>query len=75
MNFIQQFQAIFSRENRHVAKIIALKDGGYLARTHAGNEVRLLGAGYAVGQTVFYDAYTAKIIHAAPELEVVELRV
>lgn len=75
MNLLQQFQAIFKNETRSVAKITATQAGGYLGQTTAKNPVTLKGAGYTVGQTVFYDTQTGQILEVAPDLELVELSV
>ncbi len=75
MNVLQQFNAIFKREKRAVAKLVVQNpDGSWEARTSSGNQpIRLIGQGYTVGQTVFYDVITRKILEVAPDVIVVDL--
>lgn len=75
MNVLQQFQAIFKREKRAVAKLVVQNpDGTWEARTSSGNQpIRLTGTGYEVGQTVFYDVPTRKILETAPNVVVIEM--
>lgn len=77
MNFLQQFQAIFNRERRGVAKLVVQNlDGTWEARTSSGNApIRLTGQGYEVGQNVFYDMTTRRILETAPNIQVIELQV
>lgn len=77
MNFLQQFQAIFQREKRAVAKLVVQnQDGTWEARTSSGNApIRLTGVGYEVGQNVFYDMSTRRILETAPNIQVIELQV
>lgn len=73
MNVLQQFQAIFKREKRAVAKLVVQNpDGSWEARTSSGNQpIRLTGMGYEVGQMVFYDVPTRTILEIAPNNVVV----
>lgn len=74
MNILQQFQSVLGREHRAVAKITGLTPTGYMAETTSGHQpVALIGSGYKVGQTVFYDTTTRKVLESAPDLEVVDL--
>lgn len=74
MNILQQFQAVLGREHRAVAKITGLTPTGYMAETTSGHQpVALVGTGYKVGQVVFYDMVTRRILESAPDLEVVDL--
>ena len=75
MNLLQQFDSIFKRQTRAVAKITAADGTGYLAQTAAGNPVRLRGAGYKAGDSVFYERSTGEILETAPALELVEVGV
>ena len=75
MNLLQQFDNLFKRQTRAVAKIVAAEGTGYAAETAAGNPVRLRGAGYKAGDSVFYDRATGEILEAAPQLDLVELEV
>ena len=75
MNLFQQFNAIFNREQRSIAKITGdLGGGSFAARTAAGGNVVLHGAA-ANGQSVFYDMRTNKIISQAPDLDVTDVPV
>lgn len=77
MNLLQQFNAIFKREKRAVAKLVVQNpDGSWEARTSSGNQpIRLTGQGYEVGQNVFYDVPTRQILETAPNVQVIELQV
>ena len=76
MNYLQQFTAIFPSEHRAVARLVRATDNGYIGETTNGkNAVKLVGTGYEVGQTVFYDAYTGRMLEVAPDLVVVELAI
>ncbi|WII91776.1 hypothetical protein [Kingella negevensis] len=75
MNLLQQFNAIFKNETRSVAKITVKTETGYIAQTQSGNEVRLRGSSYNVGDNVFYERSTGAILETAPDLPLVELRV
>ena len=75
MNLLQQFDSIFKRQTRAVAKIVAAEGTGYAAQTAAGNPVRLRGAGYKAGDSVFYERSTGEILETAPQLDLVELEV
>ena len=75
MNLLQQFQAVFRSEKRSVARLVVQNpDSSWEARTSSGNQpIRLTGQGYTVGQMVFYDIITHKILEIAPDVVVVEL--
>lgn len=77
MNVLQQFNAIFKREKRAVAKLVVQNpDGSWEARTSSGNQpIRLTGQGYEVGQNVFYDVPTHKILDTAPSVVVIDMEV
>ena len=55
MNLLQQFDSLFKRQTRAVAKITAADGTGYAAQTATGNVVHLRGAGYKAGDSVFYE--------------------
>ena len=75
MNLLQQFDNLFKRQTRAVAKITAAEGTGYAAETAAGNPVRLRGAGYKAGDSVFYERSTGEILETGPQLDLVELEV
>jgi hypothetical protein len=73
MNYLAQFQAVFNQELKSVAKITQIiNDNQYWGETNH-IAVKLYGKGYAVGQTVFYNAKTGEILETAPDLDMVEL--
>lgn len=73
MNLLNQFDAIFKRETRSIAKITVKTATAYMGKTSAGNLVQLRGNGFSVGDNVFYDRETGDILETAPNLDVVEL--
>lgn len=77
MNILQQLRAVLPHETRAVAKLTAPKgNGAWTAQTTAGKAaVVLYGTGYQVGQTVFYDVSTGRILEIAPDLTVIEIDV
>lgn len=75
MNIFEQFNAIFNREQRGIAKITGeLGGGSFAARAQGGGHVVLHGQA-ANGQSVFYDMRTNKIISQAPNLEITDVPV
>lgn len=75
MNLYQQFNALFNREQRGIAKITGeLGGGSFAARAHGGGQV-VLNGNAATGQSVFYDMRTGKIISQAPDIEVTDIPV
>ena len=77
MNFLQQFEAVLPAPYLAVAKLTAQRGNGrYIAQTTNGaNTLELTGTGFAVGQTVFYDLKTHKIVETAGDWVVVDLAV
>ena len=73
MNLFTQFNALFKRQTRSIAKITRQNGINYIAQTDAGNEITLSGNGYSVGDKVYYDRQTGRILDTAPNLEMVEL--
>ncbi|MBF0803367.1 MULTISPECIES: hypothetical protein [unclassified Neisseria] len=75
MNLFEQFNAIFNREQRGIAKITGdLGGGSFAARAHGGGNIVLSGQA-ANGQSVFYDKRTNKIIGQAPDLQITDIPV
>ncbi|WII92444.1 hypothetical protein QEO94_07270 [Kingella negevensis] len=77
MNYLAQFQAVFAQEKRAVAKLtVQHNPNQWQAQTSSGGvTVQLTGTGYTVGQTVFYDVFTRRILESTADVTVVELRV
>lgn len=75
MNLLRQFNALFPKPTRSVAKITHIRtDGTIEAETLFGkNQVLLRGSGYAVGQSVFYDAKTGQVLENAPNVGLIEI--
>ncbi|MCS4534233.1 hypothetical protein [Neisseria montereyensis] len=75
MNLLQQFNAIFNREERGIAKITGdLGGGSFAARANGGGNIVLNGQA-SNGQSVFYDKRTNKILGPAPDLDVTDIPV
>lgn len=77
MNILQRLRAVLPQQRRVLAKITAPKGtGAYQAQTASGDgHLILYGTGYTVGQQVFYDMDTLRILEVAPDLKVVTIRV
>lgn len=77
MNLFKQLNALFPKPTRSVAKITHIRsDGTIEAETVFGkHKVLLRGQGYAVGQSVFYDAKTGRVLETAPNVGLVEMDV
>lgn len=76
MNLLERLRGVLHTEHRAVAVIKAPKGTGmWSGETGSKTPVVLYGHGYAVGQTVFYDAKDGRIIEPAPDLKVVDIRV
>lgn len=75
MNVLQQFRDVFKQEKRAVARLVVQQSNDtWQGETSSGKQlVVLVGTGYKVGQTVFYDMTTRRILETAPDLEVVDL--
>lgn len=73
MNLLAQFNAIFKRENRFVAKIIAQDGTRYQGQTASGGQIWLYGTGAKVGDCVFFDTHSGQILGQAPTNDYVEL--
>lgn len=75
MNLYQRLTAALGREQRGVAKITGeLGGGSWRARSQSGGHLVLYGE-TAVGQSVFYDTLSGRVLGQAPDLQVLDLSV
>ena len=70
-----QLTALHPQPHRAIAKLLVKKAQGYLAQTSSKQPIALKGAGYEIGQTVFYNTQNAQILEAAPDLSVQDIPV
>lgn len=73
MNNYQRLSSILSRHQQGVAQITGdLGGGAWAARSQGGSNLVLSGQA-AIGNKVFYDIKTNKILSQAPDLRLIEL--
>lgn len=73
MSILQQLRNALNQEQRSIATITGKSgDGKCTAKTQAGANLILIGAA-EVGQRVFYDVRSGRILGDAPKVEITDI--
>ena len=68
MNLLSQFNQIFDRTERGVARITGQRGGGQLVAQTVSGATLLLTGEMATGKMCYYDKVTSKVLGEAPDV-------
>lgn len=75
MNLLNQFEQIFTKQEKAVARIIGQRGGGMLVAETLGGGTVLLHGSLETGKWCFYDRVSNQILTEAPNIEFKEYSV